>query len=511
MGNGQPGRKTTTTLGMLRPNTNFCENGSMRTTAKWAQCLTSTVLVFSLIGLVHGQGIVVVQPNPQQTFTPFYPGEQDIPIDINGDGTNDLIIRENAADLNTVQMFGVNGNQIVADGSGNAVANMNPGDVVGPASNLTINEIEFSLIAVVFDDGTPFEGGTFAYQTNGYIGFDLVSGGQNYYGWMQVANPGQDGFLGDLAIYASIPEYAYETSPNTPIEAGQISEPVSFIANFDGANELPPNRSANSGTGEFTLKSFVDGFVLTYHLELDGSFQPTGAGIFGPAAPNMGSGHLIAGLGNGVVSNLPPPVIVPVGSIPLTAGLRPPRTVLPPPDVLVYDGQINLSSNEVAELLQGHLYVNFTSSRFRQGELRGEILPAAPVQFAATVSVLSGAPRRENTDHLEASFTLTGNSLAYQVAMDTNLIQSWIGIYESLMPNRGPLILLAKLNLTFGSGITAGDSSDTPGYPGQVLYSGELTLTDEEVSLLGSGGYYLRVVMPRSRNGETGGQILPSE
>jgi hypothetical protein len=491
---------------------NFCENGSMSTTAKWARCLTGIVFALSLIELVHGQGIVVVQPNPQQTFTPFYPGEQDIPIDIDGDGTNDLIIRENATDLNTVQLFGLNGNQIVADGSSTAVANLNPGDVVGPVSNLTTNEIEFSIVAVVFEGGgTPFEGGNFAYQTNGYIGFDLVRNGQNYYGWMQVANPGIDGLAGDLAIYATIREYAYETSPNTPIEAGQIAEPVSFTANFSGANEVPPNRSANSGAGTFTLDSYDDGFVLTYHLELNGLFQPAGAGIFGPATPYMGSGHLIASLDNGVVSNLPPPVIVPVGSIPLTAGLNPTRTVLPPPGVLVYDGQINLSSNEVAELLQGHLYVNFTSSRFRQGELRGEILPAAPVQLAATLGVLGEVPRRESTNHVEASFTLTGDSLAYQVAMDTNLIQSWIGIYESLMPNRGPHVPLQKLNTTFDSGITAGDSSDTPGYPGQVVYSGELTLTDEEVSELESGRYYLRVVMARSGNGEIGGQILPNE
>jgi hypothetical protein len=66
--------------------------------------------------------------------------------------------------------------------------------------------------------------------TNGYIGFDLVQDGNNYYGWMQIQSS-----LGlDLGLYGSVTAWAYETSPNTPIFAGEVPEPstVALLALF---------------------------------------------------------------------------------------------------------------------------------------------------------------------------------------------------------------------------------------------------------------------------------------
>ena len=118
--------------------------------------------------------------------------------------------------------------------------------------------------------GNPYlVGGLFAYVESAYVGLQFQESSNTYYGWANVGAP-YPIFNGGW-IYS----YAFETSPNTPINAGQISEPISFNANLSGVNEVPPNRTHNSGKGTFTLESFEDCFVLTYHLELDGSFRTT--------------------------------------------------------------------------------------------------------------------------------------------------------------------------------------------------------------------------------------------
>jgi hypothetical protein len=172
----------------------------------------------------------------------------------------------------------------------------------------------------------------------------------------------------------------FSTDPNfTPQTAQGFLLPVvsTLTAVFNGGNEVPPNKSTPSGTGTFVL----EGDILSYNLTLDGFFAPTSAGIFGPVNPNMNSSHLIADVGSCSISNLSPIPFPPIG--PVTFNLQRPPIILQPPFVLVYSGQITLTSNQVTQLLAGQLYVNFKSAKFRQGELRGEIFPTAPIQFPA--------------------------------------------------------------------------------------------------------------------------------
>jgi hypothetical protein len=347
--------------------------------------------------------------------------------------------------------------------------------------------------------------GYFVDVESAYLGFNFFQDGQTYYGWIRVGSP----YAFITGTMGWIYDYAYETNPNTPILAGQISEPVSFTANLIGANEMPPNRSANSGMGMFTLESFVGNFLLTYHIELDGSFHPTEAGIFGPPLREGRPPILITNFGMAqIVFSSPPPPLGPVPFFSARASLNSPAIVLPPPSHIVYDGQISLSSNQVVQLQRGQLYVNLESARFRQGELRGQIWPSAPVQFSTTLSSHTEFSRNHNVPRGEAQFTLSGTALSYEIAVDTNFSRIIAGVYGSGICQVEVGNRMIWLNTTFAVRIPPGGIPNSPGLPGQLLYSGELTLPDRQISELDSGQAYLEVLAPGCRNGWIGGRII---
>ena len=66
--------------------------------------------------------------------------------------------------------------------------------------------------------------GYFAGVESAYVGFDFQQEGQAYYGWFRLGSPYSlpTGSLG--WVY----EYAYETTPNTPIFAGEVPEPSTW-------------------------------------------------------------------------------------------------------------------------------------------------------------------------------------------------------------------------------------------------------------------------------------------
>ena len=473
--------------------------------------------MLAIVGVVHAQGIIHIKPNPQPYYTTGSPETFDANIDVVGDATIDFILESGHSLVSYTTLTPQNDNQVVVQSG--FVAAMNRGDTIGPSLSST-NEwangrLTIGILAVLLGNipGGNGEDGNFAHKPSGYIGFDLVDNGTNYYGWMLASCPSLGGLTGDAGIFAYITDWAFETSPNKPIKAGQISEPISFTANLIGANEVPPNRSGHSGTGTFTLESFLDGFVLDYHLELDGSFAPSSAGIFGPANPCLNSPRLIADLGNAQIVFQPPPIpIGPVPFAPATTELNRPKPILPPPSGLVYDGQLALSSNQVVQLLQGQFYVNLKSPRFPRGELRGEIFPTAPISFSATLNSRNEIPRSASTHRGEAAFTLSGNSLSYELALDNFPFMS-AGIYASPFVFPSPLNLISKLDIRFGVVVPNGGFPNAPGFPGQIFYDGQstLNLTDEQVYRLERGEFYINVLTPRFRFGEIGGRILPNE
>ena len=62
------------------------------------------------------------------------------------------------------------------------------------------------------------EGISYFLSQTAYAGFDLYYAGANHYGWMQIDNPTE-------LVFGQILDWAYETTPNTPILAGAVPEP----------------------------------------------------------------------------------------------------------------------------------------------------------------------------------------------------------------------------------------------------------------------------------------------
>lgn len=77
--------------------------------------------------------------------------------------------------------------------------------------------------------GEPFlTDGYFTGLESAYLGFDFQQSGETYYGWVQVGCP----VVGLNAGW--IYDYAYETSPNTPIVAGAVPEPCTSLLLIGG-------------------------------------------------------------------------------------------------------------------------------------------------------------------------------------------------------------------------------------------------------------------------------------
>jgi hypothetical protein len=206
----------------------------------WARSI-GFALMLTMNGSVFGQGVIYVAPNPQPYYSLGYPGTFDFDIDINGDGTNDFILRSNepGSGINNAVLIPQGDCMIVMMNS--YVADMTNGDVVGSSLNpiyqWSNSKTPITTLAELLDPIIA-EDGNFTGQTNGYIGFDLVENGLNYYGWMYVSSPDEDGLAGDAGTYGTITAWAYESDANTPIEAGTVPEPSTWALLATGATLL---------------------------------------------------------------------------------------------------------------------------------------------------------------------------------------------------------------------------------------------------------------------------------
>ncbi len=127
---------------------------------------------------------------------------------------------------------------------------------------------------------------------------------------------------------------------------------LEFTASLSGTNEVPPNHSTTTGTATFTL----EGNLFRYQVFFPLPSSPTGAHIHGPAMPGQNTNALFA--------------------------LDGPMFAAPEPGIggggYAFTGNRTLSSEDSSHLQAGLWYVNVTSARFPDGELRGQILPVPP-------------------------------------------------------------------------------------------------------------------------------------
>lgn len=134
---------------------------------------------------------------------------------------------------------------------------------------------------------------------------------------------------GTIVLEANIPGTATTTTATTTYQ---------MIATLSGNKEVPSNNSIATGTGSFILNTQNN--TLTYNISFDNlEATQTAAHIHGPADPDMNAGVLFT-LPNGKMIN----------------------------------GIWNYSQNREDDILDGKTYVNVHSTKYPDGEIRGQII-----------------------------------------------------------------------------------------------------------------------------------------
>jgi hypothetical protein len=127
--------------------------------------------------------------------------------------------------------------------------------------------------------------------------------------------------------------------------------PIHFTALCSGQAEIPPNRSPYHATAEFGLTAND----LAYTLTADAGLAWTLAGIYGPATQHFNSPQLVAQLDTSL------------GVFAASPGQTAPATGV------TYSGTVTLTDQQATDLKRGLLYVNLLTTRYPNGEIRGQI------------------------------------------------------------------------------------------------------------------------------------------
>ncbi len=125
--------------------------------------------------------------------------------------------------------------------------------------------------------------------------------------------------------------------------APAFAETVNFTADLTGASEVPATDSAGTGKVEATLDTETKVFTWTINYEgLSG--EPTAAHFHGPAAEGANAGPVVP---------IPDPLASPI------------------------NGNATLTDEQVTQLQGGQWYFNVHTEKFPDGEIRGQVKPAA--------------------------------------------------------------------------------------------------------------------------------------
>ena len=195
-------------------------------TGAWGASLA--LLFFT--GTVKGQ-IICGQPS-QPIYYAADVLDNTVDIDVNGDGTPDFAIISTSSYTADIAPLGNNsiiGIPAPPPNPGYFAANVPAWTEISattptpPASIWYNNQTDQFGSAIIGAEagmvGPPL--GYFNGDTSGYAGFDLVDNGENYYGWIQLENPAP-------FVAGQVVDWAYESTPNTPIDAGEVPEPSTW-------------------------------------------------------------------------------------------------------------------------------------------------------------------------------------------------------------------------------------------------------------------------------------------
>jgi|HubBroStandDraft_6_1064221.scaffolds.fasta_scaffold41194_3 hypothetical protein len=175
-------------------------------------------------------------------------------LDLNHDGTVDFLIQQwnygNWTSNNQLLADPAVGNGV--EGIRRAAAVLQSGQPIGPSQNFIAGDQngEVMLSVTHTTTGGPSHlHGSWANVSNRYLGLKFQISGQTHYGWARVSVQ-RKGFH----FLATLTGYAYETTPNTAINAGQTSDVADGSAGQSpsNSNALPDTRPFKS-LGELAL------------------------------------------------------------------------------------------------------------------------------------------------------------------------------------------------------------------------------------------------------------------
>jgi len=190
------------------------------------------------------------------------------------------------------------------------------------------------------------------------------------------------------------------------VHSAQDQGTIQFRAILTGSAEVTPNIDPTIGRGTITLDSNVLSFRLFIPAE---TFIAQSAYMRGPALPGS-NGPVIFDLGG--------PTFVPGDSW----GLTPPGYRFFSPVTSPFGaGPFPLTDAQINELESGLWYVNVTSAKQPDGQLRGQILLVTTLSFFAYTNN-------------QFQFSLTGvPGYSYVIQASTNLT-SWVSIKTNTSP-----------------------------------------------------------------------------
>jgi hypothetical protein len=199
------------------------------TTSAWVRGASFALILAGMTPRVLAQGIIYYSPQPPPNYVAGFPRSYD--LDVNGDGVADFKLIS-TADSALIAPLG--SNSIVAwpeppPDYGYLVPALPAGYTIGSSLDPVFawydrNTDQFGAVGI----GAQEDIGSISFylNTTAFDGIDLYYDGADHYGWMRIANP-----LGVVA--GQIVDWAYETSPNTPILTGAgVPEPNTAVLLF---------------------------------------------------------------------------------------------------------------------------------------------------------------------------------------------------------------------------------------------------------------------------------------
>jgi hypothetical protein len=207
---------------------------------------------------------------------------------------------------------------------------------------------------------------------------------------------------------------------------------VRFVITINGAQEVPPNASAGTGTGTIDVNTVTN--QLSYNITFSGlGSAETMAHIHGFAPPGMNAG---------IIHTLPN------GS----------------PKI----GVFNYTEAQEANILNGLSYVNIHSVNFPNGEIRGQIagpmLPCStPTPTATATATATATPTATAT--IAATATPTATSTPTSTATATATPTGSATVAPSATPSATPAATPAQaVNLSTRMRVQAGDNVGIGGF-----------------------------------------------